>query len=362
MEKSKIAVFRSAGEPMTIEEVEIPDLEPGQILVRNEYTTLCRSDLYTFSGKRKEKTPTILGHEIVGRIVDFGPQTPRTDQRSHQLQAGDRISWAIYASDPDDQLSRAGIPQKAADLCKYGHEQIGAGNHLHGGLSEYIILRANTPVLKVDEAVPVPVVAIINCAVATVAGALRLAGEVAGKNVLISGVGMLGMIACAMAKSRGAASVTALDIAPDRLTKAKDYGADHTFLFDRDLESSVHTQFGRSNPFQLVIEISGVVAAIERTLPLLDIGGSAIWVGATYPQPPLPIVAEQIVRNLWTIRGLHNYNREDFIAAVEFIERHHADFPFTDMVHDQFSLSQVNEAFAYALENNPFRVGVRIGH
>ena len=70
---SKIVVFEKAGEPLKILSTEIPALGPGEILVRNEYATLCRSDISTYTGKRIEKSPTILGHEIVGRIAATAP-------------------------------------------------------------------------------------------------------------------------------------------------------------------------------------------------------------------------------------------------------------------------------------------------
>lgn len=360
MHKSKIAVFTSSEAPITLEGIEIPELNPGEILVRNEYTTLCRSDLYTYSGKRKEKTPTILGHEIVGRIAAFGPASPKQDERGAFLRIDDRVTWGIYASDPDSEMARAGIPQKGPDLFKYGHEQITKTSTLHGGLGEYTILRANTPVAKLDESVPLKVAAIINCAVATVAGAMRVAGKVRDKNVLISGAGMLGMIACAMSKTRGARQVIALDVNAGRLEAAKAYGADAGIEVGEDAEEKLTAIFGKSNPFQVLIELSGVAAAMEQTMEYLSVGGKAVWVGATYPQRNLQINAEKIVRKLLTITGLHNYNQEDFIAAVQFIEEHHATFPFAEMIYDKFQLEEVNQAFEYALSANPFRVGVRL--
>ncbi|MCB0631377.1 MAG: zinc-binding dehydrogenase [Lewinella sp.] len=360
MQKCKIAVFTLPDTPFALQEVDIPPLGPGEILVKNEYVTLCRSDLNTYSGKRREKTPTILGHEIVGRIVSRHEAHPGTDERGQHLHLNDRISWAIYASDPADALSQAGIPQKAADLFKYGHERITATSNLHGGLAEYTLLRRNTPIVKIDETLPLPQAAIINCAVATVSGAIRLAGDLIGKNVLVSGAGMLGMIACAMSKTAGAARVVAMDINPVRLERACDFGADLGVVGDELEDDTLVSTMGNEQPFHIVIELSGVAEAMEKSLQLLAVGGMAVWVGATYPQRDLRINAEQIVRHLWTIRGLHNYNQHDLVAAVQFMEKHHLDFPFATLIYDGFSLDQVNEAFVYGLEESPFRVGIRI--
>ena len=175
--RSKIAVFYGAGKPLQLEECEIPALCQGEVLVKNEYVTLCRSDISTYTGKRIEKTPTILGHEIVGRVVALGEGNPVLDLEGRPLAIGERVTWAIYASNPDGEMARRGIPQKAPDLFKYGHEQLTERNTLHGGLAEYTLLRRYTPVLPLAETVPPAAAAIINCAVSTVAGSLRLAVE-----------------------------------------------------------------------------------------------------------------------------------------------------------------------------------------
>ena len=65
---SRIAVFRQSDLPIEITETAIPESGEGDILVRILYTTLCRSDILTFTGKRAEKNPTIPGHDAVGII------------------------------------------------------------------------------------------------------------------------------------------------------------------------------------------------------------------------------------------------------------------------------------------------------
>jgi len=62
-----------------------------------------------------------------------------------------------------------------------------------------------------------------------------------------------------------------------------------------------------------------------------------------------------------TLKGLHNYSEPDLIAAVEFIERHHRQFPFEGLVHDRFDLDSVDEAFDYAVRTGAHRVGIRTG-
>jgi putative phosphonate catabolism associated alcohol dehydrogenase len=359
---SKTAVFSSPHHPLRMTQYEIPTLKTQEILVKNEYTTLCRSDLNTFSGKRREKCPTILGHEIVGRIVAMGEDAPQTDFRGTPLGLGDRVTWSIFASNPESELSRQGMPQKAEGLFKYGHEQITSDSTLHGGLSQYCILRPHTTIIKIDEVIPLPVAATINCAGATVAGALRLAENVQGKTVAVSGVGMLGIIACAMCRMNGAKRIIAMDTSEERLETAQSFGAHETRLVNRQDGSTTSESITLdSNIVDVLLEFSGRVEAMESTLALLAIGGKVLWVGATYPQPAVRIDAESIVRRLLTLKGLHNYNGQDLQTAVEFIETHHLAFPWDKLVCDRFTLDQAQEAFRYALESNPHRVGILIG-
>jgi putative phosphonate catabolism associated alcohol dehydrogenase len=360
---STYSVFEKPGQDFYFKTVPIPDLKEGEILVRNTYCALCRSDLNTYIGKRTEKSPTILGHEIIGRIKEFGPNAPQTDLRGTNLKIGDRITWAIYSSNPESHYSQIGIPQKAPDLFKYGHEQITETSNLHGGLSEYTILRKNTPLITVSNEVPDPVAALINCSVATVAGALRLAGNLDEKTILINGTGMLGIIACAMVKENGAKKVIAADSNRSRADLARKFGADIS-ISGGDKETILHDlntiETHSASEVEVVLEFSGNPESMENTLQILNIGGVAIWVGATFPQRDVSVNAEHIIRNLLTIKGLHNYNEQDLLFSVNFIEQNHSTYDFNGLVFDKFTLNNLNEAFNYAIEKSPFRVGINL--
>jgi putative phosphonate catabolism associated alcohol dehydrogenase len=360
MDFSLTAVFNNANQPMSLNNISIPFLKKGEILVKNEYVTLCKSDLHTFCGKRKEKTPTILGHEVVGIIVAFGDGIPFSDVRNVDLKLGDRISWAIFSSNPESMLSLEGIPQKGEELIKYGHEYLDDECTLHGGLSQYLILRKNTPVAKIKKDIPLPVGALINCSVATMAGAIRLLDKIHNNHFLVLGAGMLGLSACAMLKTMGAKSITVVENNPQRLEQSKKFGVDFTYLSIEDIKSGSTTDFKNTDPFHGLIETTGVPSMIEQSLDVFRIGGTAVWVGAVFPNRNISLSAEKIVRNLLNIKGLHNYNIQDFIHAVQFVENHYTKFPFLQLVEGTFSLKEVNEAFNFALSNNSMRVGIQI--
>jgi putative phosphonate catabolism associated alcohol dehydrogenase len=363
MRTSKLAIFHGPGQPLSLETVAIPALRSGEILVRNEYTTLCRSDLNTYSGKRKEKVPTILGHEIIGTIEEFGPGAPGKDCRGSELRRGNRVTWAIYASNPDSALSRVGIPQKGDGVFKYGHEQVLPNQTLHGGLAQYCILRPHTPVIRINALIPLSVMALINCAVATVSGALRIAGTVKDCNMVIAGAGMLGVVACAMSRCLAARRIIAVDIDDARLATAKKFGADLTLnarTMDRKFAECV-AELIPGEGVTVALDFSGIPETMEALISVLSVGGTAVLVGATFPQRALEINAEQLIRRVLTIKGLHNYNAEDLVTAVEFMEQNHDRLPFSKLVCDQFDLDSVDEAFQFGMDPAVYRVGVRIG-
>jgi putative phosphonate catabolism associated alcohol dehydrogenase len=359
MPTSRYAFFDNTTMLLKLDQTEIPALQDYEILVRVAYTTLCKSDILTYTGKRKEKNPTILGHEICGTIVAFGNKAPKIDCRHNNIAVGDLITWAIYASDPLEAMSLKGIPQKAAGLFKYGHEEITTTSHLHGGLSEYIILRPHTPIVKPIVNVPLPVLTIVNCAVATAAGAIRIAGNIEGANVVIAGAGMLGVIACAMAKSKGAKNIIAIDIENERLKMSTLFGATHTVHLDT-INSFQNLLTYNKLQIDCFIDFSGEPTTIDILLKQLSVGGTAVFIGSTYPQQNITLNAETIVRNIWTIKGLHNYNEADLVEAVNFIEGHHTNYPIASLIKGGFTLDTCALAFDFAIEEHPYRVGISL--
>lgn len=82
-------------------------------------------------------------------------------------------------------------------------------------------------------------------------------------------------------------------------------------------------------------------------------------IGSTFPVPPIALDPESVVRRCLTIVGNHNYRPEDLGDAVTFLVEHGREFPFADLVHDEFSLPEAEAAFARAIQGQDLRVAVR---
>jgi putative phosphonate catabolism associated alcohol dehydrogenase len=360
MKTGKLIAFNGPGKNLEIKTELIRKLLPGEILVKNKFTTICGSDLHTYAGVRKEPCPVVLGHEIVGSIVEIEKQHSGKDYNGEKLDKGDSITWTIFSSDPTSFLAKEGIPQKGENLFKYGHAQITESDCFHGGLAEYCILRPGTGILKLPTDLPPQVAATVNCSISTVAGAIRLAGNLRDKKVVIFGAGMLGITCAAMCRVKSAKWVSVVDISPERLTKAMSFGADETFNSNvGDIVEEIANKFSK-NGVDVVFDMSGSADAMEDGVELLGVGGKAIWVGAVFKTRKIQLDSENLIRKLITIRGLHNYNFEDFVNGLNFVKRNWKRFPFESVVEKEFSLDDAEKAFEYALKYKPLRVGIRI--
>jgi len=362
MQTGTITVFSGAGLPLEIQNHLLPPLKPGEILIKNKYTTLCGSDIHTYCGIRQETTPTVLGHEIVGELVDIHPEHPGVDDNGHPLAKGDILTWSIFSSDPASLFSLEGIPQKGNHLFKYGHAKVTEQDPFHGGLSEYCILKKNTGILKIPADIPLPIAATLNCAIATVAASIRLAGNLEGKNVLIFGMGLLGINCVAMCKEAGAAWIGAADISESRLNHAAGFGATELINIQENtaqITSTLQEKFVKKG-VDVVFDMSGSPKAMEMGMDVLGIGGCAVWIGAVFKNRKIQLDAERIIRNLHTIKGIHNYNFEDFRYALDFLKDNFKKYPFDTIVEKEFDLKDAEQAFKYAVEHKPLRVGIKI--
>ncbi|WP_231465466.1 alcohol dehydrogenase catalytic domain-containing protein [Pedobacter sp. Leaf132] len=352
MEKANLLAFNGPGSSLEMLTVDIPPLKKDELLIKNLYTTICGSDLHTYCGLRAEKTPTVLGHEIVGEIAQFAEGHRRYDYLGNPLKIGDLVTWSIFSSDPNSLLATRGMPQKSDNLFKYGHAQITSDDSLHGGLATHCIIKAGTTVIKLSKAIPLNVAATINCSIATVAGAIRLSGNVRNKRIFITGSGLLGIVCAAMCHSNGAEAIYMGDINADRLKRSVDFGVKETLLLTK----------GQALPknIDVVFDMSGSPDAMEQGLETLAVGGMAVWIGAVFKSRPVHVDAEKIVRGIISIKGLHNYNHDDLVAAVDFITEHHDAYPFEQIVEKEFSLEDAESALAYAVAQKPIRVGINI--
>ncbi len=357
----KAMIFDAPDQPLRLAEFELPELAAREALVRVTCSTLCGSDVGTFFGRRPAPTPTILGHEIMGRIEQLSDSEPPTDWTGQSLAIGDRVTWTVAANCGTCFYCKTDIPQKCENLFKYGHEKISEHHPFSGGLAEFCHLAPGTTILKVADSLPDTVVCPVNCATATVAAGFRLTGQsLQGSTVLVVGAGMLGLMSSAMARAKGADEVIVCDVQNDRLEQARQFGATQVFRVGDDpiiLEELI-AEATEGRGVDLAMDLTGVADAMDITLAHLRIGGACAWIGAVHPSRPVSVNAETIVRRMIKIVGVHNYAPEDLAESLAFIESNVKTYPFEELVSQSFALLDANEAFAAARDSGAYRVAV----
>jgi threonine 3-dehydrogenase len=316
--------------------VNLPALTPGEALATVDLATVCGSDIHTISGRRTGPHPSILGHEAVGRIVSLGVGGAR-DFLGRELQPGDRVIWSVTVACGQCARCRAGITAKCVDLLKTGHEPLDGDWGLSGGYASHIHLRQGITIVSVPDAVSDAAAAPVACATATVMAVMEAAGPLAGKRVLISGAGMLGIVACAVATHRGASSVHVRDINPERLALAREFGA-------TDAAATLATMDGQDHSglaVDIAVDLSGAAQAVESAFGALDIAGRMVLAGSVSPGPAVSLNPERLVRSLLTVTGVHNYEPKHLQEAMDFVNETRDTYHWDALVEEPCALAEL---------------------
>ncbi len=300
-QKMKAAVVHEFGQPLVIEEVDVPEVPPGQVLVKVVASGVCHTDLHAADGDWpvKPSLPFIPGHEGVGYVARVGAGVKF-------LREGDRVGvpW-LHTSCGHCEHCMGGWET----LCD---EQQMTGYTVNGGYAEYVLadpgyvghLPAN-----LDFAPASPVL----CAGVTVYKGLKQLDCKPGDWVVISGVGGLGHMAVQYAKAMGF-HVIAVDVAEEKLALARSLGAEVALnAATQDVVAEVQKQL-RGAHGVLVTAVSR--SAFAQGVGMLHKRGTMSLVGLPPGSFELPIF--DVVLNAKTVRGSIVGTRLDLQEALQF--------------------------------------------
>ncbi|WP_233204580.1 alcohol dehydrogenase catalytic domain-containing protein [Cryobacterium sp. Y62] len=284
--------------PLTFEQVPVPTPRAGEVLVRIERASLCRSDLSVIDGSRQRPLPMALGHEAAGTVAGLG-------EGIDDLKVGDRIVLVFVPSCGECRACLAGRPA----LCHRGAEANGTGDLLHGpavlasdvgerinhhlgvsAFSQYAVV-ARESVVVIDQDVPFDIAAMFGCAALTGIGAVLNTGALApGQSVIVFGLGAVGLMAVMAAAQVDGTTVIAIDPLPEKQALALRCGADHAGSPDQAAEL-VNTY--ANDGVDLAIEAVGSARVMEASLALLTRGGALVSVGLPHPEQSITTPALQ---------------------------------------------------------------------
>lgn len=233
--KTRAAVAWQAGQPLTIEEVDLAGPRAGEVLVEIKATGICHTDYYTLSGADPEGLfPAILGHEGAGVVVEAG-----ADVKS--LRPGDHV---IPLYTPECRECKFCLSRKT-NLCQAIRSTQGRGLMPDGtsrfslngkpimhymGTSTFsnFIVVPEIALAKIREDAPFDKACYIGCGVTTGIGAVLFTAKVeAGANVAVFGLGGIGLNVIQGARMIGADKIIGIDINPERETLGRQFGMTH---------------------------------------------------------------------------------------------------------------------------------------
>ena len=361
MRTAKAAVCEAPNTPFVIKEYPLRPVRPREVLVRVKMATICRSDIHSYEGRRPNPFPGILGHEIIGIIEELGQGVER-DMRGDRLQRGDRVTWSEYFFDGDCYYREIhDMPQKCQGVRKYGHDAVQPDPHFLGGFAEYCYILPGTWILKLPDELSDEEATPLNCGVATMV-AVTEASEIAlGDTVVVQGLGLLGLYGLALAKARGARLAIGLDAVPERLEKAKQFGADLVLDVSRHSANEIVARVRAACPpdgADVCIEVCGVPEVIPQGLQMLRVGGRYTLGGLVNPDANVTLDANLLLKKWITLRGIHNYHPRHLIQALDFVRSNRHRVPFHQIVDSRFSLQELDLAFKKASERSVLRAAI----
>jgi S-(hydroxymethyl)glutathione dehydrogenase / alcohol dehydrogenase len=231
----RAAVAHTAGAPLTIEDVEIEGPRAGEALVEIKATGVCHTDDYTLSGKDPEGLfPCVLGHEGAGIVVDVGPGVRSVKKGDHVIPLyTPECRECSYCTSGKTNLCQAIRATQGKGLMPDGTSRFSVGgarlHHYMGTstFSSYTVV-PEIALAKIREDAPFDKVCYIGCGVTTGIGAVINTAKVRpGDNVVVFGLGGIGLNVVQGAKMAGADLIVGVDINPRRKALAESFGMTH---------------------------------------------------------------------------------------------------------------------------------------
>jgi alcohol dehydrogenase, propanol-preferring len=323
--KMRAAILYAYNTPLKVEEVDIPRIGPGEVLVKIKACGLCHTDLSLIQGNARN-LPHSLGHEGAGDVVEVGEGV--TD-----LKAGDRVCIFLRFVCGDCLYCRTGRDNLCANMT--GH----FGFSVDGAYADY----AKAPVraiFKLPPNVSYEEGGIMADCVATVYRAVVRKGEIKpADNVMVQGVGGLGLSAVLISKLVGA-RVIAVDIIDRKLEFAKSLGADEVVNASREKVPEAVKRLTDGRGADRIIDLVGTGNAVLTSLDSLAPSGRLVQVG--HSMESLTVKVRQLMGREISITGNSANTRQDLVETLDLAGS--GRLRIKPIITDEFNLSQLNEA------------------
>jgi Zn-dependent alcohol dehydrogenase len=278
--KTKAAVCRAFGAPLSIETIEVAEPGPGEVLIRTAACAICHSDIFYIDGAWGGDLPAVYGHEAAGVVEAVGPGVTR-------LEPGDHVVATLIRNCGFCPACAGGAPvfcEEVFPLDRQTPLHDASGKPLVHGLrtgafAERMVVDASQAV-EVPKDIKLDAAALIACGVLTGLGAVVNTADVrAGSSAVIIGCGGVGLNSVQGARLAGCEPIIAVDIVPAKLAAAVEFGATHAInAGTENVEDRVKALTGGRKADWVFVTV-GVKGATEQGVSLMKRNGGVVLVG-----------------------------------------------------------------------------------
>jgi L-iditol 2-dehydrogenase len=297
----RVAMYYSLHD-IRIEEMPVPSIGPGEVLVRVRASGICGSDVMEWY--RAHSAPLVLGHEIAGEVVALGDGVGR-------FRVGDRVFVTHHVPCGECRYCRQGHPSVCDTLRR---------THFHpGGFAEYV----RVPQINVERGtVPLPDELSFDEGsfiepLACVVRGQWMARLQPGQTVLVIGSGAAGLLHVQLARAWGAGRVIAADINESRLRAARELGAD-AVLRAEDLPAGLYA-VNDQRLADLVVVCTAAAPALRPAVRSVDRGGTVLFFAPTPEGVEVPLPLFELWRDEVTLATSYAAGPLDIGEAVELL-------------------------------------------
>lgn len=268
--KMTAAIVEEFNKPLVVEQLEIPALKCGQVLVQVYCSGVCGAQLGHIAGVKvkKEFLPFLLGHEGGGEVIDVGSSV-------RHVKTGDRVvlHWR----------SGVGIESEFPKYTRQDGSTVGAG--LVTTFNDYAVVSENR-ITRIPKDIPYEIAALMGCCVTTGLGLINNEAHLKiGESIAVFGCGGVGLSVIQGASMVSGNPIIAIDLSDDKLSLAKECGATHTINSRHiDVCSGIEKYIMDSPAIvDVCVDTTGNTECIEMAYNMTRAGGRTIMVGQPKP-------------------------------------------------------------------------------
>jgi S-(hydroxymethyl)glutathione dehydrogenase / alcohol dehydrogenase len=351
--KIRAAVLEQFAQPLVVQDIDLDDPGPGEVLVRLAACGVCHTDLYTASGADPSGyAPTVLGHEGAGVVEQVGEGVTSVAPGDHVVTLfSPQCRECIHCQSPKTNLCLAIREQQNLGYLPDGTTRLNRdGERVRHFMGTSTFAEATVmpeiALAKVDPEAPLDVVCTLACGATTgIGAALYIAKVEPGSTCVVFGAGLVGLGAVAGCRLAGAERIIVFDLAEERLEHARAQGATHTLVGGPesvDLVLEMTGGFGADYTF----EATGNVAVMRQAVESARMGWGLCTVAGVAGKGELLEVIPRFLITGRRIAGASFGGAKGRDRVPELVETYlKGDLDLESLVTNRVQLDQVNDAF-----------------